>query len=202
MIIYKATFPNNKSYIGCTKNKLSVRKANHKYKALKTNRNNIFYKAIREFGFDVINWEILEESDADLFKREAELVSKFKTQNPFGYNETEGGLNPKHTDLIKEKRSINNKRVWLGKRFSAEHKEKISEALTGKKRDYLKHTKNAKKGVVSIDSDGNEVEYISLTEASQKTGSSISGISFTLSGRLKKSNGYYWKYNKNKNETV
>jgi transposase len=61
MIIYKATFPNGKVYIGKTKN-FNHRKRCHIYCARSgKNENIIFYRAIRKYGEDNIKWEIISE---------------------------------------------------------------------------------------------------------------------------------------------
>jgi hypothetical protein len=51
------------------------------------------------------------------------------------------------------------------------------------------------KEVLQLDMDGNIInQYKSLKEASEKTGSRITGISLCCSGKYKHSNGFIWRY--------
>lgn len=93
MVIYKATLPNNKSYIGCTTLKLSDRIKGHKSNAKNTSTNMLFHKAIRKYGFNSVKWEVLfETNDAKiLYKKEQEFIQTFNSLTPNGYNLTLGG---------------------------------------------------------------------------------------------------------------
>lgn len=95
MIIYKATFPNGKSYIGQTIYELEYRKSKHKgdYKS----KNLIFYYAIRKYGWNNIIWEIIDtaETQEELNEKEKYWIkyynTHFKAENSNGYNMTTGG---------------------------------------------------------------------------------------------------------------
>lgn len=89
MIIYKATFPNNKCYIGCTKDSLDKRKRNHKHFALKRNSQTPFARSIRKYGWENIIWEVIYETKYhdDLLEKEKYFIELLKPQ----YNLTKGG---------------------------------------------------------------------------------------------------------------
>lgn len=55
-------------------------------------------------------------------------------------------------------------------------------------------------GVMQFDLNGNFIDsYETITEASKKTGCSISKISAVAQGRRKTTGGYFWRYSNNKN---
>lgn len=61
MIIYKATNKTTKKeYVGLTKNELSNRKADHKRKAKSGKSTMAFHDAIRKYGFENFEWEIID----------------------------------------------------------------------------------------------------------------------------------------------
>lgn len=161
--VYKHTFPNNKVYIGITKNNVSRRWINgNGY------NSQYVYRAIKKYGWENIKHEVLFEN---LTKEEAEqkeinLIAHYKSnQTQHGYNISGGG---NHAGIMaettKEKlRQINKGKILsentkekirearsrqiiseetkqklraknLGKKLSEEHKKKISFSNTGKKR--------------------------------------------------------------------
>lgn len=93
MLIYCATFPNNKIYIGCTVQTLAGRKRSHKYDAKNGKTNMIFHKAINKYGFENIKWSVLFETfdHSELLKKEQEYIQQYKSLTPNGYNITLGG---------------------------------------------------------------------------------------------------------------
>lgn len=100
-IIYCATFPNGKKYIGQTVQPLKQRKAQHKSFALNFYDNFIFHKAIRKYGFDCITWEILEkdiQTIEELNQREEYWIENKHTyyRDGNGYNMSRGGDNYEH----------------------------------------------------------------------------------------------------------
>lgn len=144
--IYKHTFPNNKVYIGitCRKPELRWGKNGDGYKQVSQKR---LYNAIKKYGWSNIEHEILE---TNLTLKEANLKERYyitevyHSSNPkFGYNITNGGdskglwsnemrekLSLAHSNQIctpetRKKLSENNAKYWKGKKFSAEHKEKL-----------------------------------------------------------------------------
>lgn len=96
MLIYKATNKiNGKSYIGQTVQTLNQRKSRHKY-AVEHNEQKYskFYAAIKKYGWDNFEWEILEENNSwsyeDLDNKEKYYIQFFDTLNN-GYNLLPGG---------------------------------------------------------------------------------------------------------------
>jgi len=93
-IIYIATSPNGKSYIGQSIYSLSKRKAKHKQDAKKY--SYAFANAINKYGIDAFIWRVLEDEIAieDLNFKEKFYIRKYNTFRN-GYNSTEGGdFNP------------------------------------------------------------------------------------------------------------
>lgn len=91
-LIYRALFPNGKSYIGQTNQLLEKRIRQHKIKS--KDGKEVFHKAIRKYGFDVISWSVIEEVETqeELNEREIYWIDYFKTYVGFsncnGYNST------------------------------------------------------------------------------------------------------------------
>ena len=89
--IYKATnIQNGKCYIGFTKN-YKKRLKEHKRGSLE--RDNVFYRAIRKYGWDSFDWQIIYQSkDGDYCKNIMEthfIIENDSYSN--GYNMTNGG---------------------------------------------------------------------------------------------------------------
>ena len=87
-IVYMATNRiNETSYIGKTSNTLHNRKVDHIYEAFKRVRKDKFHSAIREFGIENFEWNILERSNnfTNLMKLENKLIKKYNTIEN-GYN--------------------------------------------------------------------------------------------------------------------
>lgn len=93
MFVYQLTFPNNKKYIGITKN-FNHRMSNHIYSA-KIGKNSKLYKAIRKYTWTAVKKEILffdltlEEAN----KKEIELIAQYNLCEK-GYNISAGGYIP------------------------------------------------------------------------------------------------------------
>lgn len=140
MLIYKATFPNQKSYIGQTRFSLEKRKLQHLKKS-NGKYNVIFIKAIRKYGWENVQWEIIENNISDiniLNEREQFNILKYDTFMPNGYNMTLGGdgsLGKQVSQITKKKLRDAN----IGKKLTNKHKNKISNSHIG-----LKHTKETK----------------------------------------------------------
>ena len=121
-VIYKATNKvNGKSYIGQTIQSLYKRKIKHISDAiLKKETNSKFHNAIRKYGRENFDWEILKKCIIDdIDREEIKFIGKFGTINS-GYNIAMGG---------KVLRGKNNPQY--GKPLSIDTKAKLSEALSG-----------------------------------------------------------------------
>lgn len=97
-IIYCYTnLENNKKYIGQTINP-QQRYRQHKssaYNEKNEEYNSPFHRAIRKYGFENFNYEVLAESeDIEILNQmEILLIQKYKTKVPNGYNIEDGGKN-------------------------------------------------------------------------------------------------------------
>ena len=101
-LIYRALFPNGKSYIGQTNQLLGKRMHQHKIKS--KDGKEVFHKAIRKYGFDAISWSVIEEVETqeELNEKEIYWIDFFRTYVGFsdcnGYNSTlRGGGTEKFT---------------------------------------------------------------------------------------------------------
>lgn len=150
---------NGKEYIGQTINNLEKRKAQHVDAALAERSNMYFHKAIRKYGQDNFDWEILHDGIInidDLNRLEIYYIELYNTFNGQGYNLNVGGSNTitsketrrkmskvqkgrKVSDATKKKMSKNHANFsgknhpQYGTHLSEEHKRKLSEAHKGKK---------------------------------------------------------------------
>lgn len=88
--VYQHIFPNGKSYIGITSQKLTDRWRRGKGYSETT----YVYKAIQKYGWDNIEHKVLYENltKEQAEAKERELIQQFNTMNPeYGYNLTRGG---------------------------------------------------------------------------------------------------------------
>lgn len=130
--VYIHTAPNEKRYIGITKQAADRRwRRGHGYR-----RNKYFYSAIVKHGWDNISHEIYADglSQKEAEKLEQQLIAKYKSKDRrFGYNHTDGGDGTKGCSLSLETRlkmSLSrkgNNAYWYGKQLTNEARKKISE---------------------------------------------------------------------------
>lgn len=130
--IYKATNTiNGKVYIGFDSN-WPRRKSVHK--SLSKNPTQKFHKALKKYGWNNFNWEILYQSkngEYCLSVMEPYFIDENNSFND-GYNMTLGG------------EGTFGKKSWLGKKHTKESKRKISESNSGKIRT-KEHSENISK---------------------------------------------------------
>lgn len=111
-IIYRALFPNNKSYIGQTKNTLKSRKNSHKMSMKNKSKRTRFISALKKYGFENVKWEILISglnSKIELNSSEKYFISFFQTTDKkYGYNMTPGIEKRKETFKNKSFEEIEN----------------------------------------------------------------------------------------------
>lgn len=146
MIIYKATNKiNGKCYIGQTRHSLEHRKNTHLNLARKGVKTH-FYQAIRKYGEDNFEWEIICSASNKQILNELETfyITKYDSIK-HGYNMVDGGDNnimdiesvkTKHTkvmqsDVVRKKISDAMKKYRLQHPFTDEHKKKLSEKAKG-----------------------------------------------------------------------
>lgn len=140
--IYKATNKiNNKSYIGFTSNFVH-RKYRHKYYSLTKQIDNYFYNAIRKYGWDNFEWQIIYQSkDITYCKNimETHFITEYRTFVGFldcnGYNTTMGGDGTLGLhDPKSDKHKSNISKALTGRKLTPEH---ISAAAFGRSKEYL-----------------------------------------------------------------
>ena len=212
--VYKHTSPNGKVYIGITSKKPEIRWANgHGYK-----NNPYFYRAIKKYGWENFEHEILYEGLTECQANiiEQMMISSYKSTNRRrGYNISVGGgamTGRKHSDESKAKMSkkAKGRKVWCeGLKLSDEHKQHLSESHRGlkqsehtkrKRAEKLKgHRVNKKaieKPVIKMSLSGDQIEvYESLTQAAISIGSqSVAHISECCKGKRNQFKGFKWKY--------
>lgn len=156
MIIYKATNKvNGKVYIGQTTKTLKERMNSHKKDSLRM--NTYFYRAIRKYGWDNFEWEIIDESATTIEELNRLEQYYIKLYDSFdnkqkGYNTQSGGKNYQMTaeECLKRSERVKGENnpmygkegTWKNKHFSEEHRRRISESLKGKPKDSIKGSKN------------------------------------------------------------
>lgn len=220
--VYMHIFPNDKKYIGITCRKPEYRwgKNGVGYKPNNDKRSSKIWNAIQKYGWDNVNHEILYEnlSKEDACDKECELINYYQTRNDeFGYNIAFGGgvqTIPDETRLkISQSRKgknygyIGENAPMYGKHHTEETKEKIREAMLGKNNPFYGkcHSDETKrkeiiahfdqsKSVDQYDKDGNLINsYVSIRDASRKTGINRRCIMDALNGVQKTAGGYLWK---------
>lgn len=134
MFIYKATNKvNGKVYIGQTKTTLKARIWKHKGTYLHKDYSHLcFYKALKEYGLDSFEWEIIETvyTSQELNEREKYWIDHYKSFGEGGYNSTNGGIGiggHKHSMEAKNKM----RESQLGIKRTDENRSKKSIAMTG-----------------------------------------------------------------------
>lgn len=127
--IYKATFPNNKCYIGLTRSKLEQRISEHKYRGSVDKITLPFYNAMRKYGFENITWQVLSTHRTLSWAEKQEI--KMIALHPNNYNVSTGGNASLITLESRQKISEKLKgrvfsEAWRGK-ISATLKQKFSD---------------------------------------------------------------------------
>lgn len=178
MIVYKATNKvNGKCYIGQTRHSLERRKSSHLRNA-KKGVNTHFYNAIRKYGEENFEWEIICSTNDK--KRLNELETFYITKYDSiknGYNMVDGGDNnimdietvkTKH-DLIMQSDAVRNKISQSVKKyrqenpFTDEHRRKISEKAKGNHNFGNSDTRSI--GCYCILENGEELHFHSYRDA-------------------------------------
>lgn len=192
MIIYMATNKrNNKKYIGLTTKTLEERMSTHKNDARRG--NTYFNRAIRKYGVEGFTWEVLDTASDlnELQEKEVYYIEKYGTfdNKEKGYNTASGGQYFTVTEEERLKRSQratgkNNPMYGVpspmkGKKFTKEHREKLSKSGREVDRHWLVGGTNPSASPV--------IELTTLTvydtqvEAIEKTGVSSAGLHYSLS---------------------
>lgn len=200
--VYMHIFPNNKKYIGITK---QIPKYRWRNKNFHYNKNMV--DAIYEFGWNNIEHKILYEhlTKEEAEQKEIELIAQYKSnQREFGYNLYSGGtkgFKRNQETLNKLSSSLKGRKSpcgMLGKKHSMETKLKMSETRKGKKRKITSILKTAEANSIKVnqyDLNGNYIRsWNSISNAARELKIKDSDISRVCKGKRNKCGGYIWKY--------
>ena len=123
---------NDKSYIGKTIHSLHLRKGQH----LRSNETTHFHRALRKYGKDMFEWNVIKEckTEKELDNQEINFIKEYDTYKN-GYNSTVGGDNG--TYVMSEEHKKNLSKSHLGKKFSEEHRKNLSKSHMGMKHGAL-----------------------------------------------------------------
>jgi group I intron endonuclease len=179
---------NNKCYIGSSVN-IENRWKFHKSHLLKnTHHCKYLQNAYNKYGNDCFTYSILETCDRDkdiLLALEQQYLDILKPE--YNHYKVAGSpLGMKHTEETKRKMSL----IGKGRKFSEEHKFKISTSHIGRKR------KNLYKPIAKICPNTNKIIEIfkSVQEASNNNEVSAARIASAARGVQKTSRGFIWEY--------
>src|SRR5271157_2581869 len=124
---------NGKCYVGQTTKTFKHRLHNHLKKS-KVDKDYLIGKAIKKYGIDSFETEVIHCLEEDLDKLERNYIEKLNSLAPNGYNlETGGNKQKRLAEETKQKISKNNGKGMLGKHQSDDAKKKLSEANSGEK---------------------------------------------------------------------
>lgn len=211
---------NGKKYIGITSQKPTRRWQNGRHYEECT----AFFRAIKKYGWDGFRHEILftELTQENAERLEVEMIAKYQTTDPeHGYNISPGGaagagwrLSPEtKARLSAARRGVplseeHKKRIgdaqrgpknhMYGKHLTAEHKTKMSQALTGRTVSpetcsKISEVKRTNSGRAVRCKETGEI-YSSLSGASEKTGVRRGNINMCCLGKRQTAGGYHWEY--------
>lgn len=169
MLIYKATSPSGKVYIGMTTASLEKRKKEHIRFA--TRYETPFSKAILKYGIENISWEIIDTAETldQLKEKEKFYIQKFDSFNN-GYNCTLGGEGVFGLKMSKKTRNV------IAKKSKAQWEKMTNEQKANRVKNNLNY---AGKNKIQIkDSLGNV--FKSMTEAAQFHNLRVSTISLCI----------------------
>lgn len=151
-----------------------------------------FYDAIEKYGWDNFEHEILVDGLTleEANKLETKFIIEYDSINN-GFNLNTGGDNKLASDETKEKMSKTRKGVPK----SEQHKQAISQALTGYKQieEHKEHNRRTqhRKSVECIETGE---KYDSLAEAERQTGILGETISRQIRGIQKTTQGLHWRF--------
>jgi hypothetical protein len=137
-IIYKATGPGGKVYIGQTVKTLAKRKAGHKFMSLKMDVRTAFQISLLDEGFDNFTWEQIDQADTaeELDQKEQAWIAHYDSTNPDkGYNLSPGGISWIPSEETRRKigeAQEGEKNHMFGKHHAEETGQKMSESRKGK----------------------------------------------------------------------
>lgn len=201
MVIYLITnLINGKQYVGQTIQLLENRWSMHK----SGSSGCLGLKAaFKKYGIENFKIEQIDTSNSleELNKKEREYIKNLKTLSPFGYNLTTGGEQNKYSDESRKKMSESGKKRRpisestrkklsecrkgsknhnFGKKFTEDHKRKLSEA----------HLGNHSRERVKIFCNENGKFYDSLSDAAKALSINVGHLHQVINGKRKSAKGY------------
>jgi group I intron endonuclease len=209
-IVYKiSNSVNNKIYFGVTQQELKVRWQQHKCNSNKKSYH--LYNAIKKYGFKNFNIEVVFEANSkkEMLEKEIELIVLHKSNDRlFGYNNSTGGESSrKGCKLTQEQKDKISKYQKTRKRTPHSQETKLKIGMANKNNIISDSHKlaisKAKKGKPALNKKkiilNNEFVFSSLTDASNKTGVSITSISNNLNGLSKTTKIGIWRIYEHQN---
>ena len=139
-IVYKATSPSGKVYIGITITPLKERKRTH-LRNVKNGSETPFHNAIRKYKMRNIKWEIIDRGDKwdDLCALEIKYIEMFDSYRN-GYNLTKGG---EGTFGLKHNEEWCSRNSEIRKRYFEDPQNKEMQSLANK----LAHEENPQQAI-------------------------------------------------------
>jgi len=206
MIVYKATSPSGKIYIGITSNPLKNRIKEHKKDSVNQNLNRPFHKAIRKYGIDNIKFEVIDKARSwdKLCLREQYWIQFYKSnKRDIGYNCTSGGEGASGRIMSEEtkiKISNSNKEYYKNNKEKVKNKDdKVNKINKADATQFSKRQDRVKQSILNggysflvYKKDTNEFvgEWINRTECAKELNIDASHIGGCLSGKRKTHKGY------------
>lgn len=195
---------NNKCYVGYTTGSFDVRMRKHKNDD--THLNTILGRAIKKYGWDNFQCEIVEECDNkyDLLEKEKYYIRYYNSLTPNGYNMTIGGEklfgehNPffgkQHSQETKEKLSTmaSNRIGELNPFYGKHHNEQTKQLIANSNSKKVANTDNNGRIINIFDSIKNAAQWC-LDQNLTKSQYASSDICKRCKDG-KKAFGFYWTY--------
>lgn len=179
-VVYRATTPSGKVYIGITTGSLKRRAQGHIRDAV-LGSQRLFAKAIRKYGPDNIRFEVIGSADtwAELCRLEIEHIrAAGSAERKHGYNRTDGGEGRSYTDP----EEIERQSVCQRRRF-ARREEREKDALAKGARPFLVFRDSEVVG-----------EWLVIQECSRELGVPATKICACLKGRRNGAGPYTFRY--------
>lgn len=210
MVIYKVKNKiNGKIYIGQTIRDLDKRISGHIRESKLEGGNKPFVNAIKKYGIENFEWEIIDEATSldELDEKEIYWIKQLNSITPNGYNILGGGqknrmrmasecLSKIISDGLKKsekwQKTLNSVEYQEKiKKFSQEHKNKIGQKNVTR---LIEQNKNKAKNWILVDYQNNVLRIKSLEDFCQQNNLKIHFFVNTLRGHIKnikRHKGYY-----------
>lgn len=214
-VIYKITNKeNNKVYIGQTIQKPELRWYHHLEEA-SLGSNLKFHRALRKYGKDSFNWEIIETVEPEKLNEREKYWISFYDSYKNGYNSTLGGDKPPRNDIqiicletnkIYQSAAEASRETGINACHISECAREAESRVTAGGFHWMNYEKYKEKGPIYKQT-GNEqssvsvlceetgIIYDSILAASKATGIARKTIKNICEGITKNPKKYHWRYN-------